>query len=221
MTGTTKRSGLDLRVAIVLGVIAALVFGGVAVFAVSVNGELERARSTVNETTAELASTTASLADTQAKLTTATTDVGTETKAIEAANAKTTVLEFQVERKAACIAVQATNLTELRRILALERENFARTTTGSTWAKANAAATKAMHLAITDLYKSYQAAAAGKYGTANTWLARSNAQIAVLNKQAKAGNKEVTRINDSSHAINKANAAFQVTLDDAQSTCGG
>jgi septal ring factor EnvC (AmiA/AmiB activator) len=221
MTGTTTRSGLDLRVAIVLGVIAALVFGGVAVFAASVNGELERTRSTVNETTAELASTTASLSDTRAKLTTATTDFGTETKAIEAANAKITVLEFQVERKAACIAVQATNLTELRRILALERENFARTTSGSTWAKANAAATKAMHLAITDLYKSYQAAAAGKYGTANTWLARSNAQISILNKQAKAGNKEVTRINAASGAINKANSAFQVTLDDAQSTCGG
>jgi chromosome segregation ATPase len=221
MTGTTKRSGLDLRVAIVLGVIAALVFGAVAVFAASVNGDLERTRSSVNETTAELASTTASLTETRAKLTTATTDVGTETKAIEAANAKITVLEFQVERKAACIAVQATNLTELRRILALERENFARTTTGSTWAKANAAATKAMHLAITDLYKSYQAAAAGKYSTANTWLARSNAQIAVLNKQAKAGNKEVKRINSASEAINKANTAFQVTLDDARSTCGG
>lgn len=129
-------------------------------------------------------------------------------------------LETQIDRKAACIAVQTANLTELRRILALERANFARSTSGSAWAKENAAAYKAIGLAIDYLYKAYTSAAAGSYGTANVWLSRSNAQVSVSNKQVKLANAEIKKINTASDAINKANDLFGETLDKTASTCG-
>jgi hypothetical protein len=221
MTGVPKRSGLNVRLALVLGVIAVIVFGGAAAWAFSVNGDLERTRTTLGTTNADLATTTTTLADTETKLQTATSDSAAEEKAMAAADAKITVLNSQIKRKAACIVVQTTNLTELRRILALERDNFARTTTGSAWSKANTADSKAIHLAITDLYKAYQAAAARNYSGANTWLARSNAQVTVSNRQLKVANREIDRINKASKAINSANRAFGDTLSETQGTCGG
>ena len=221
MTAVAKRSGVNLRLALVLAVIGVVVFGGAAAWAFTVNNDLERTRATLGTTNADLATTSTTLTDTELKVQTATSDIAAEAKAIAAANAKVTVLNSQIQRKAACIAVQTTNLTELRRILALERDNFARTTTGSAWSKANTADSKAIHLAITDLYKAYQAAAAGNYSGANTWLARSNAQVTASNKQLKVANREIDRINKASKAINKANTAFGETLSETQGTCGG
>src|SRR5215210_2131603 len=221
MTAVAKRSGVNLRLALVLAVIGVVVFGGAAAWAFTVNNDLERTRATLGTTNADFATTSTTLTDTELKVQTATSDIAAEAKAIAAANAKITVLNSQIQRKAACIAVQTTNLTELRRILALERDNFARTTTGSAWSKANTADSKAIHLAITDLYKAYQAAAAGNYSGANTWLARSNAQVTASNKQLKVANREIDRINKASKAINKANTAFAETVSETQGTCGG
>ena len=126
----------------------------------------------------------------------------------------------QIERKGACIEAQTGNLAELRRILALERENFARTTSGSTWAKSNDASNKALDLAISYLARAYSSAAAGSYATANSWLSKSNAQVAVSNRQVKIGNKAIDELNAASDAINEAADEFLKTLDETGSTCG-
>ena len=67
---------------------------------------------------------------------------------------------------------------------------------------------------------SYTSAAAGKYGTANSYIDKSNAQIRTSNKQLDAEDKQIKAINAASDAINKANDTFSDTLDATSSTCG-
>ena len=220
MTGQTKRSGVDVRVAAIVAVVLLLAFGGAAVWAYSTNQELERTRQSLSSTSGTLETTKATLADTQGKLTSTTADVTAEQAAIKADKSRITVLEFQIDRKGACIAAQTTNLAELRRILELERANFARATSTSPWGKAHAASDKALGLAIDYLQKSYQSAAVGSYNTANSWLSKSNAQVRASNKQIAISNKEIDKLNAASDAINAANDAFADTLRKTASTCG-
>jgi peptidoglycan hydrolase CwlO-like protein len=220
VTAQTSRSGLSLRVAAIGAVILLLVFGGVGAWALSTNADLDHTRQSLTTTSSDLAATKTTLADTQSKLRSTKANVSAEQSRITDDTSRITNLETQIDRKAACITVQTANLTELRRILALERANFARSTSGSAWAKENAAAYKAIGLAIDYLYKAYTSAAAGSYGTANVWLSRSNAQVSVSNKQVKLANAEIKKINAASDAINKANDAFAETLDKTASTCG-
>jgi septal ring factor EnvC (AmiA/AmiB activator) len=221
MNASAKRSGIDIRIVILGVLVLLLAFGGAAAWAYTTNSDLEKTRQTLSTTNVELDSTKQSLAETEAKLATAKGEVASEQETIESDKSRIEVLEFQIDRKGACIKAQTDNLTEIRRILALERENFNRTTSGSVWAKANAASNKALDLAISYLAKSYTSAAAGNYSTANSWLSKSNAQVAASNKQIKSGNKEIDAMNAASDAINKANDDFAATLDKTTSTCGG
>jgi chromosome segregation ATPase len=221
VTGPKRASGLDLRIVIVAAIVLLLVLGGAAAFAATANNDLQAARTTLGSTSGDLEMTKADLEQTTATLDGRKADLADAEKAIEADEARVKVLEFQVQRKAECIDAQATNLAEIRRILALERENFGRTTSGSTWGKAHAAAQAAINLAIEDLAKAYQQAAAGNYGSSNSWLDKSNAQIKVSNKQLDAMDKEIVAINAASDAINAANDAFHDTLETTVSTCGG
>lgn len=216
-----KRSGLSLRVAAILAAILLVAFGGATAWAVMTNGDLERTRQTLATTEADLASTTSTLTATTGDLEATSTDLTAEQSSIKANKAEITVLEFQIERKGACIEAQTANLAEFRRILALQRENFARTTSGSAWAKAIATSDRALDLAIDYLARSYSSAAAGSYGTANSWISKSNAQISVSNKQGKIADREVDAINAASKAINAADDALYKTLDNTISTCGG
>jgi septal ring factor EnvC (AmiA/AmiB activator) len=221
VTETKRRSGFDLRIAIIAAVVLLLALGGAAAWAYTTNNDLESTRTTLGVTSGDLASTKSQLEATQGELDEAKTDLDDTTKTIAADQDRIKTLNFQIDRKAECIEAQATNLAEIRRILALERENFARTTSGSAWTKAHAASQKAINLAIDDLYKAYTNAAAGKYSTSNSWLDKSNAQIRVSNKQLDTMDKEIDAINKASDAINDANDAFQKTLDGTVSTCGG
>ena len=220
MNAETKRTGVDVRVAALIAILLLLAFGGAAAWAYTTNADLERTRQTLTATTGTLDTTKSTLADTNETLTATTEDVADEAAAIKAGKSKITVLTFQVERKGACIEAQTTNLAELRRILDLERKSFAQATSTSAWGKANAASNRALGLAIDYLEKSYKSAAAGSYGTANSWLSKSNAQVAASNKQIKIGNKEIDKINASSDAINAANDAFELELRKMVSTCG-
>ena len=220
MTAQAPRSGVNLRVAAIVAVILLLVFGGVGAWALATNADLDHTRQSLATTSSDLGASKTNLSDTQAKLTSTKANVSAEQSRITDDTSRITNLETQIDRKAACITVQTANLTELRRILALERANFARSTSGSTWAKENAAAYKAIGIAIDDLYKAYTSAAAGSYGTANVWLSRSNAQVSISNKQVKLANAEIKKINAATDAINKANHVFADTLDKTASTCG-
>ena len=220
MNATTKRAGVDLRVVAVAAIVLLLAFGGAAAWAYSTNSDLERTRQTLASTSADLDSTNKSLTDTDGKVTAAKKALADEESAIKTDTTRIASLNNQVERKGACIAAQTANLAELRQILALERENFARTTSGSTWAKSNDASNKALDLAISYLAKSHTSAAAGSYNTANSWLSKSNAQVAASNRQVKAGNKAINELNAASDAINKAADEFEKTLDTTASTCG-
>jgi chromosome segregation ATPase len=220
VTAQAPRSGVNLRVAAIVAVILLLVLGGVGAWALSTNADLDHTRQSLATTSSDLAATNTSLADTQAKLQSTKANVGAEQSRITDDTSRITNLETQIDRKAACITVQTTNLTELRRILALERANFARSTSGSTWSKENAAAAKAIGIAIDDLHKAYTSAAAGSYGTANVWLSRSNAQVRTSNKQIDLANAEIRKINAATNAINKANDVFAETLDKTATTCG-
>jgi chromosome segregation ATPase len=220
VTESRRRSGVDLRVAIILAIVLLLGLGGAAAWAVTSNNELQSAKATIQSTSDELKTTTSNRDGTKKKLDTATADVAAARQAIKDDKAKITVLKFQIDRKAACIKAQSTNLAEIRRILALERENLARTMTGSAWAKAFAAEQKAINAAIDYLYRAYTSAAAGKLSTANSYISKSNAQIRVSNGQVKNINKAIDEINASTKAINNANDAFETTLDQTSSTCG-
>lgn len=219
MTGL-GRAGLDIRLAAVLGIVLVLALGAAAAWAAGSNADLARTRSELAEATAGLATATTGLADAQARLEATTTSLAGERAAIESANVRVTSLEFQIQRKGECIAAQTANLAELRRILAIERSNFDKTTSGSTWGKARAAQNTAIHAAITYLSNAYTSAAAGKRSQANTWLGRSNAQLAASNRQIAVMNREIDRINANTAAINEANDAFAATLDATSSTCG-
>ena len=215
-----KPRGLSVRVAAVLAVLLLLAFGAATAWAVVTSGELERTRQALVATEGDLASTSSALDSTKGDLDETSANLASERSKIKANASKVTSLEFQIERKSECIAAQTANLVEFRRILALERENFGRTTTGSTWAKAHAASDRALDLAIDYLAKSYSSAAAGSYNTANSWLSKSNAQIRVSNRHIDVANKENTAINAASDAINAATDALYATLDDTLSTCG-
>jgi peptidoglycan hydrolase CwlO-like protein len=221
MTESTRRSGLDIRIAIIVLIVLLLALAGAGAWALTTNNELQSTQASLSSTTGDLDSTKADLASTKTNLGTATADLAETQDAIKADKAKITVLKFQIERKGACIEAQSANLTEIRRILAIERSNFARTTTGSAWDKAHAAAQKAINAAIDYLYKSYTSAAARKYSTANSYLDKSNAQIRASNKQLDSLDREIKAINKSSDEINKANDGFATTLDTTTSTCGG
>jgi septal ring factor EnvC (AmiA/AmiB activator) len=220
MTVETKRAGVDVRIAAIVAIVLVLAFGGAAAWAYTTNQDLERTRQSLATTSGTLETTKSTLSDTQGQLTSTTADVASEQAAIEADTSKIKVLEFQVQRRGACIAAQTANLAELRRILELERANFARGTSTSAWGKAHAASDKALDLAIDYLQKSYLAAAAGNYSSANSWLSKSNAQVRASNKQIAIGNKEIDKLNAASDAINAANDAFAETLKTTSSTCG-
>jgi chromosome segregation ATPase len=220
MNATSKRSGVDIRVVVVAAIVLLLAFGGAAAWAYSTNADLERTRHTLSSTTTDLDATKKTLADTDGQVTLVKATLADEQSAIKSDTARIKTLKNQIERKGACIEAQTANLAELRRILALERENFARTTSGSTWAKSNEASNKALDLAISYLAKSYTSAAGGSYGTANSWLSKSNAQVAASNRQIKIGNKAIDQLNAASDAINKAADEFLKTLDETGSTCG-
>jgi septal ring factor EnvC (AmiA/AmiB activator) len=217
---STKRSGFDVRFAVIVLIGLLLVLAGAGFWAYTTNNDLQTTRAALASTSGELDTTKTNLASITSDLDTASTDLATAQDAIKADKAKITVLNFQIERKGACIQAQTANLTEMRRILALERANFARTTSGSAWDKAHAAAQKAINAAIDYLYKAYTSAAARKYSTANANIDRSNAQIRASNKQLDALDKEIDAINKSSDDINMANDAFSSTLDTTSSTCG-
>ena len=221
MTASKRRSGFDARIAILAAIVLLLVFGGAAALAITTNNDLQATRATLDSTSNDLDDTKATLERAEADLGRVSDDLDETNGFIAENKAKIKTLTFQVERKGACIDAQAANLAEIRRILALERENFARTTSGSAWGKAHAASQKAINLAIDDLYKAYQQAAAGNYGTSNSWLDKSNAQIRVSNKQLDGMDKEIDAINAASDAINAANDAFEKTLQATESTCGG
>jgi chromosome segregation ATPase len=183
MNATAKRSGVDIRVIAIAVIVLLLAFGGVAAWAYSTNADLEGTRQTLSSTSTDLDSTKKTLADTDSKVTVAKAAVTDEEAAIKSDKARITNLGNQIKRKDACIVAQTANLAEIRRILAVERENFVRTTSGSTWAKTNDASNRALDLAISYLAKSYASAAAGSYSTANSWLSQSNAQVAASNSQ--------------------------------------
>ena len=221
MTETKRRPGFDFRIVIMAAVIMLLALGGTAAWAYTTNNDLESTRTTLGTTSGDLASTKSQLEDTKGQLDEAMTDLEDTAKAVAANQDRIKTLTFQIDRKGECIDAQAANLTEIKRILELERANFGRTTSGSAWAKAHAASQTAINAAINDLYKAYTNAAAGKYSTSNSWLDKSNAQIRVSNKQLDTMDNEIDAINKASDTINDANDAFQKTLDETVSTCGG
>ena len=221
MTEMKRRSGFDLRIVIIAAIVLLLALGGAAAWAYTTNNDLTSTRTTLGATSGDLATTKSKLEDTQGQLAEAKTDLEDTTKTIAANQDRIKTLNFQIDRKAECIEAQASNLTEIKRILELERANFGQTTSGSAWAKAHTASQKAINAAIEDLYKAYTNAAAGKYSTSNSWLDKSNAQIRVSNKQLDTMDNEIDAINKASDSINDANDAFQKTLDETVSTCGG
>lgn len=220
MTAGPARRGVDLRIVALLAIALLAALGGAAAWAATTNGDLGTTRAAVAAADGRLAMTKGSLADTEARLKTTEEALATERAAIKQADSRTTALNALVDRKAACIAVQATNVAEIRRILALERANFARTTTGSKWGKAEAARSKAIHNAIQYLYNAYTNALAGRYDTANSWVSKSNAQISVNNSKVRTANREIKAIDAATARINKATDAFFKTLGETAVTCG-
>ena len=130
MSATAKRSGVDIRVIVIAVIVLLLAFGGAAAWAYTTNADLERTRQALTSTSTDLDATKKTLADTDSKVTLAKAAVTDEEAAIESDKARITNLGNQIKRKDACIAAQTANLAEIRRILALERENFDRTSSG-------------------------------------------------------------------------------------------
>lgn len=220
MTARLVRRGVDLRIVALLVLALLVALGGAAAWAATTNGDLATTRTAVAAADGQLATTEGSLTDTEARLKTAEESLAAEQAAIKQADSRTTALNALVDRKAACIAVQATNLVEIRRILALERANFARTTSGSKWGKAEAARSIAIHNAIQYLYNAYTNALARRYDTANSWVSKSNAQISINNSKVKTANREIKAIDAATSRINKATDAFFETLEATEVTCG-
>jgi len=219
MNGSNERPTLSLRL-VAIGIVALVaLFGATAAWAASTNGQLTDVRNTLAATELDLASTTTTLDTTSGQLATAKTAVADESDRSKKATSRIGGLESQIERRDACIDVQSEDLVELRRILALERKNFARTTTKSTWGKARTASAKALDRAISNMRSAYQSAAAGRLSTANAWIARSNGQVSVSSRQVRIANKEIDRINAASKVINKAEDAFYERLQKSAVTC--
>lgn len=219
MNGSTERPTLSLRLVAAGLALLIVAFGATAAWAASTNGQLSEARSALAATELELASTTTELATTSGQLATAETAVTDEEDRSKKATSRIGGLESQIERREACIDVRSEDLVELRRILALERKNFARTTTKSTWGKARTASAKALDRAISNMRSAYLSAAAGRLSTANSWISRSNGQVSVSSRQVRIAKKEIGRINAASKVIDKAADAFYKRLQKSAVTC--
>jgi hypothetical protein len=219
MNGSTEGPTLSLRLVAVGLALLIAAFGATTAWAASTNGQLTEVRNALTSTELELASTTTKLDTTSGQLATAETAVADEADRTRKATSRIGGLESQIERRDACIDVQSGDLEELRRILALERKNFARTTTKSTWGKARTASAKALDRAISNMRSAYQSAAAGRLWTANSWISRSNGQVSVSSRQIRIANKEIDKINAASKVINKAEDAFYVRLQKSAVTC--
>ena len=219
MNGSRQRPTLGMRLVAVGVVVLVAAFGATAAWAASTNGQLTDVRSALAATELELASTSTKLDTTSGQLANAETAVADEANRSKKATSRIGGLESQIERRDACIDVQSGDLEELRRILALERKNFARTTTKSTWGKARTASSKALDRAISNMRSAYQSAAAGRLSTANSWISRSNGQVSVSSRQVRIANREIDRINAASKVINKAEDAFYERLQKSAVTC--
>lgn len=219
MSGPNERATLDVRVVVIVAIVLVALFGASAAWTASTNGQLTETREALAATEADLASTTADLDMTSSQLGTAESAVAAEQDRIKKATSRIGSLESQIERREACIKVQTTDLEELRRLLALERKNFARTTTGSAWGKALAASDKAVDRAISYMKSAYRSAAAGSLSTANSWIDRSNSQVKASDRQIKIANQEIDKINAATKVINAGHDAFAERLEQSAVTC--
>jgi hypothetical protein len=219
VSGTNPRASVDLRLALVIGFVLLIALGGSVAWAASTNGRLNETRMALAASEAELAATNVNLATTSSQLDASNADIKDEEARITTATSRISSLESLIGRKGECIEVQARDLAELRRILGLQRKNFARTTTTSRWGKALAAGDRAMDIAIVDMKNAYTSAAAGRLSTANIWIDRSNAQIRASNRQVDIANREIDRMNELSDVINAARDAFTKQLDRSAEAC--
>src|SRR4029079_14918706 len=150
VTAWTNRSGTDVRLLLVVAVALVLGLAAAGAWALTTNNDLESTRAALASTSGDLHAAKGELIAPTAALDATTADLAAARDAIKKDQAKATSLNFQIERKGACIAAQAANLAEIRRILALERVDFARTGSTSAWGRAHSAAQKAINLAIDD-----------------------------------------------------------------------
>lgn len=219
MNESNQRPTVSMRLVAIGVVVLVAAFGATAAWAASTNGQLTDVRGALASTELELASTTTKLDTTSGQLATAESAVADEADRSKKATSRIGGLESQIARRDACIDVQSADLVELRRILALERKNFARTTTKSTWGKARTASAEALDRAISNMRSAYQSAAAGRLSTANSWVRRSNSQVDVSVRQIKIANREIDRINAATKVINAAEDAFYERLQKSAVTC--
>ena len=221
MTESTKRTGFDLRILLLIAVALVLGLIGAGIWALNTNNDLESTRATLASTSGDLDAAKGDLTESTATLDATTADLAAARDAIKKDQAKATSLNFQIERKGACIEAQTANLAEIRRILALERVNFARTGSTSAWGKAHAAEQTAINLAIDDLYKAYSAAFQGSTGTAKGHADKgrdAQAKIADAEQRLVA---ELKLVDSKAGEIQTAIDALETKLKTTEATCAG
>src|SRR6185312_15667331 len=139
VTESAKRSGIDIRLLLLVAIALVLGLAAAGAWALTTNNDLQSTRATLASTSDDLDGAKSDLTETTADLDTTNADLAAAREAIKKDQSKITTLNFQIDRKGACIEAQTANLAEIRRILALERVNFARTGSTSAWGKAHAA----------------------------------------------------------------------------------
>lgn len=179
---------------------------GTFIWGTTTNQSLEKSGSDLVSTKAALAVSASQLTTSNGDLVSAKTRI--DANAVEADRLQSLVagLTDQVSRQTNCIAALTENAAELARISELQRANYNRFTSGSKWQKANTAA-------LDDYYNAYSAAFSGRYSTANSWIAKGNAQIKLANAQIKTGDAATT-------TIEKAQDALLIAITASSVTCG-
>ncbi len=219
VTAPRRRPGPRLRLSLLLGALLVAIVSATGAWGYLVNADLERTRGTLASTGTDRDTAKTSLTAVEATLASTRAELDSQQKQLADTDGRIPKLNDQIARRSACIAAQSGNVAEMRRILDLQRANFARTTTTSPWGKADAAVSAAYHAALSDLEQAYVNAAAHRFSTANVWLSRANSQVGIGNRQLAVAGKQVEAMNAATKVINDALDAFAKKLSDTEATC--
>lgn len=207
------------RVAVLVGVLAALAIGGVAYAGYSLNQDLTATRATLATTETDLGSTRTTLDNTTSRLATTNTELTNATVEREGLDAEISELSAQVATQTECVRLQEAALAELIVISDLQTANFNRTAENSTWAKSETKRSDGIDAALDEFYAAYKAAFEGSTGTAKGHSDKgkaAQAKIAAAEKQQVA---EINLVDQKAAEIQAAIDALEKQLTSIEATC--
>ncbi len=120
-----------------------------------------------------------------------------------------------------CIKALRDDRAEAFRIIGEQNDEFNAAASDSKLGKAHAAYVRALRDAQADFFKAYQYAYQGQKTTANSWVKKGNAAVAISNAQGRIYNAEIDKLNATTVQIDADQNALGTKADATDATCQG